>query len=72
MRYIVDFYDGFDDWIYRGDAPKDKMFDDIDEARKCRDKKNAELNEANKRFGEHWGVIDTQINHEIECYRHNA
>jgi len=71
MRYVVDFYDGFDGWIYSGGlAPEENKFDDLEEARKFRDKKNAELDQSNKDFGEHYGIIDTKYNQEVECCQH--
>lgn len=67
-RYIVDMYDAFDGWITVGMEPLDEqIFSNIDEARKYRDKKNAGLDKDNIMMGEHWGIIDTEINHEVEC-----
>ena len=67
MRYIVDFYDMCDGWIRAGIEPeKEVCFDDLQEARRYRDKKNEELPDSNKRAGEHYGIIDTKINREVE------
>lgn len=68
MRYYVDFYDAFDGWIRNGlESEKEVQFDDIEKARQYRDKKNAELSEANKKMGEHYGIIDTKTHREVQC-----
>lgn len=69
-RYIVDFYDGFDGWIRAGMEPEPEVcFDDLEKAREYRDAKEAVLDQGNKDFGEHYGIIDTKINQEVECCR---
>jgi hypothetical protein len=68
MRYIVDFYDAFDGWIRRGIEPEEEVqFDDLEKALQYRNKKNAELPDGNKKMGEHYGIIDTMLNREIQC-----
>ncbi len=66
MRYRVDFYDMSDGWI-GGTLDNPNEFDDLAQAIALRDKRNAELNEANKRAGEHYGVIDLETRGEINC-----
>ena len=66
MRYRVDFYDMFDGWI-GGTLDDPYEFDDLSQAIALRDKRNAELDEGNKRIGEHYGVIDLEIRKEVNC-----
>jgi len=66
MRYRVDFYDMFDGWI-GGTLDNPNEFDDLSQAIALRDKRNAELDEANKRADEHYGVIDLETKHEVDC-----
>ncbi len=66
MRYRVDFYDMFDGWI-GGILDNPHEFDDLDQAIALRDKKDAELDDANKRAGEHYGVIDLDNKVEVDC-----
>jgi hypothetical protein len=77
-RYYVDYYDSFEAWGDRG-GPDDqggwgewgrwpeRLFDSLDEARACRDRFNASLPEGNRSLGEHWGIHDRTMGHEIEC-----
>lgn len=70
MRYYVDIYDMFDGW---GGGCwgffEDRLFDDLDEAKKKCDELQAELAEGNKECGEHYGVIDSEKNREVYCTR---
>lgn len=66
MRYRVDYYDIFDGWI-GGISDKPSEFDDPGQAIALRDRKNAELDEANKLAGEHYGVIDLEKDREVDC-----
>ena len=65
-RYYVDFYDMFDGWGEFGFFI-DRLFDDLNEAIKLCDKLNSELDKGNKSCGEHYGVIDSDINREVHC-----
>lgn len=65
-RYIVDFYDMFDGWIHASEF-RNWEYDDFEEAKKVCDDLMKELDDSNKRAGEHYGVIDTRINKEIYC-----
>lgn len=65
-RYYVDFYDMIDGW--GGFAFfTERLFDELPEAIKLCDKLNSELDESNKKCGEHYGVIDSVIGREIYC-----
>jgi len=68
-RYYVDFYDMIDGWGSMPDFRPERRFDDFDEAKDLCKKLQSELGEANKRCGEHYGVIDLQghIAHEVFC-----
>jgi hypothetical protein len=78
-RYYVDFFDAFDGWGHPFDAFDlaegwgewgrwpECLFDSLDEARACRDRLNASLPEGNRSVGEHWGIHDRTVGHEIEC-----
>jgi hypothetical protein len=70
-RYYVDFYDGFDGWGLFGFFT-DRLFDDLEEAKKCCDNLQAKLNQSSKDFGEHYGVIDKELNMEIYCTQHRG
>ena len=61
-RYGVCFYDAHDGW---GTSWFDT--DDLEAARVRRDAENATLPQENKDYGEHWGVVDMIVGHEIEC-----
>lgn len=65
-RYYVDFYDMIDGWGVFGFFPE-RLFDDLEAAKKCCDEKQSKLNEDNKRCGEHYGVIDKETNTEVYC-----
>lgn len=67
-RYYVCFYDGFDGWGTFGFYPQ-RLFDEteLEEAKKLCDELQAKLNQSNKDFGEHYGVIDSKLNMEIYC-----
>lgn len=66
MRYRVDSYDMFDGWI-GGTLDDPNEFDDLGQAVALRDKRNGELDEANKLAGEHYGVIDLERGTEVDC-----
>lgn len=65
-RYIVDFYDMIDGWCH-GSEFWGREYDTFEEAKKVCDDLMKDLDESNKRAGEHYGVIDTAINREIYC-----
>lgn len=65
-RYYVDFYDMIDEWGTFGFFT-DKLFDDIDDAKKKCDELNSQLPRGNKDCGEHYGVIDSQTMIEVHC-----
>lgn len=65
-RYLVDFYDMIDGWCYMAER-NGWEYDTFDEAKiKC-DDLMSELDESNKRAGEHYGVIDTVMRREVYC-----
>jgi len=66
MRYRLDFYDMFDGWV-GGTLDDPNEFDDLNQAIALRDERNAELDEANKQAGEHYGVIDLPYGTEVDC-----
>jgi hypothetical protein len=66
-RYWVDFYDMMDGWIHIAEHDSTKRFDDFEEAKALAIKLHSELDENNKKAGEHWGVIDIIKNREIFC-----
>lgn len=66
MRYRLDFYDMIDGWC-GGTLDDPNEFDDLNQAMALRDKRNAGLDEANKRAGEHYGVIDLPNGTEVDC-----
>jgi hypothetical protein len=69
-RYLVDFYDMFDGWSHSAEF-WGREYDDFEEAKiECNNLMN-DLDEANKRAGEHYGVIDTTRNLEVYCTRVN-
>jgi hypothetical protein len=68
QRYYVDFYDALHGWGTWGFWPE-HLFDSIDEARACRDQLDADLADANKSAGEHWGIIDRAVGSEVDCVR---
>jgi len=70
-RYYVDFYDMFDGWGTFGFFT-DNLFDDLQEAIKTCDKLNSGLAKGNKDCGEHYGVIDSQVNREVYCGQDDA
>lgn len=65
-RYYVDFYDMIDGW---GDFGffTERLFVEISDAIKLCDRLNVELDESNKKCGEHYGVIDRRIEREVYC-----
>jgi len=70
-RYYVDLYDPLDVldgcWGTWGAAPE-RLFDSLDEARACRDRLNAALDDdPHGRWRTHWGIIDREAASEIEC-----
>lgn len=69
-RYLVDFYDMFDGWCHSAEFWH-RDFDSFEEAKIVCDKLMEELDESNKRCGEHYGVIDSTVNREIYCTRKN-
>jgi hypothetical protein len=69
-RYIVDFYDMFDGWCNMSEF-YGWTYDTLDDAKIKADELMKDLDESNKRAGEHYGVIDTTINREIYCTRKN-
>jgi hypothetical protein len=80
QRYYVDFFDVFDayrdgrlgdGWGNWGFAPE-RLFDAIEAARACRDRLNDQLPEGNKALGEHFGIIDRTVGHEVECVRQRS
>ena len=66
-RYYVDFYDAFDGWGGMFGWDPDRLFDDLEEAKKCCIKLQSKLAEGNKKMGEHYGVIDGKTKFEIFC-----
>lgn len=70
-RYYVDFYDMFDGWGTFGFST-DNLSDDLQEAIKKCDRLNSELAKGNKDCGEHYGVIDSQVNREVYCGQDGA
>jgi len=73
-QYIVDFYDAFDGWsgdcvhyVGKDFAPERLEYDDIEEAIKKAKELQKNLDEGNKRMGEHWGVIDLHRGREVFC-----
>lgn len=69
-KYRVDFRDMIDGWI-GGTVDNPNEFDDLDQAKALRDKRNDELAVGNKKAGEHFGVIDLENNREIDCPTEN-
>ena len=65
-RYYVDFYDMIDEWGGFGFFTE-RLFDELPEAIKLCDRLNSELDESNKKCGEHYGVIDGTIGIEAHC-----
>ncbi len=65
-RFYVDFYDMIDRWGGFGFFAE-RLFDELPEAIKLCDKLNSELDESNKKCGEHYGVIDNFVGREIYC-----
>jgi hypothetical protein len=64
-RYFVDFYDMFDGWGTPGWYGEG--FNSLDDAKKLADEKMKTLDDANKRCGEHYGVIDIVTGMEVYC-----
>lgn len=65
-RYYVDFYDMIDGWGTWGFWPE-RLFDDLEAAKVKCNELMAKLDNANKRAGEHYGVIDSVTNREVYC-----
>lgn len=65
-RYYVDFYDMIDGWGGFGFFTE-RLFNEFPEAIKLCDELNSELDESNKKCGEHYGVMDGTIGREIYC-----
>jgi len=74
-QYYVDFYDAFDGWgglrFVQGIWPE-RLFDDLEAARTCKEGLNRTLAIGNKSMGEHYGIISRVLGHEIECNYHGA
>ena len=66
-RYVVDFYDMFDGWCHM----TNREFDSLNEAKQICDNLMEDLDEQNKRCGEHYGVIDLKTGVEVYCTRKN-
>jgi len=71
-KYGVDFYDMFDGWIHMPDSEfdwqgKPMQFDKLEDAKAEADRLYAELDEDNKKAGEHYGVIDLEQGREVYC-----
>lgn len=65
-RFYVDFYDMIDGWGEFGFSTE-RLFDELPEAVTLCDKLNSELDESNKKCGEHYGVIDNVVGREVYC-----
>jgi len=65
-RYYVDFYDMIDGWCDFGFFTE-RLFDELPEAIKLCNKLNSELDESNKKCGEHYGIIDKVLGKEVHC-----
>lgn len=65
-RFYVDFYDMIDGWGEFGFFTE-RLFDVLPEAVALCDRLNSELDESNKRCGEHHGVIDNVVRREVYC-----
>jgi len=65
-RFYVDFCDMIDGWGEFGFFTE-RLFDELPEAVILCDKLNSELDESNKKCGEHYGVIDNVVGREVYC-----
>lgn len=70
-QYYVDFYDAFDGWGGWGIWPE-RLFNDLEAARTCKEGLNRTLAIGNKSMGEHYGIISRVLGHEIDCNYHGA
>lgn len=66
-RYVVDFYDMMDGWCHM----TNHECDSLNEAKQICDNLMEDLDEQNKRAGEHYGVIDMKTGVEVYCTRKN-
>jgi hypothetical protein len=66
IRYGIDFYDMFDGWIGMIDQPNNQ-FESFEVAIIARDRLNDELDDKNKKVGEHYGVFKIGGHVEIDC-----
>jgi hypothetical protein len=62
--YYVNFYDSFDGWGTLGFFTE-RIFHDFESAKICCDEKMKNLDTNNKKFGEHFSVIDMNTMKEI-------